>query len=198
VIEIIGAAEAVPCKDQGAKFLTTREQLDRDIAMAEALRAQLVAERFRFVERPSAMLDIGLLEQSFQAARAQVRAVQHELAQAEDGLTTSKCEKAGADPTTANVTPTVIVEVRTELPTRYMSSLERARADSEDVVSVYGTTPLSRRSDAIATGRLVWVEGAFLDRQSKVIARARLHDPLHQLLDGEIVAVEVQLGSRAD
>lgn len=194
VIEITGSTARLSCGDEDAKVLQTREQLARDAAIADAMRARLVREHFRFVGGPSAMLDLELAEQDFAAQRAEVRAVRQEVVEEEHELTTARCETPDADQEAFGLQPSATVEVRIELPGRYLSSLRQELTSGRDVVAVYAEIPLSEHSDAIATGPLASVASTLLDHEANVVVRARLPDALHRLHEGEIVAVEVQVG----
>lgn len=81
-----------------------------------------------------------------------------------------------------------IVDVRMELPAKYLQSLAHALNSDSASITAY------RSSDRTAiTGRLISVESALAGDTPIVIARARLDDSLHQLRDAEPVDVAVQL-----
>ena len=151
VIEIPGSTAHELCENDDAKYLAAGEQLVRDAAIADAMRARLVREHLTYVAGPAAMLWIEHDERDFAADRAEIRAVRNEVAQDEHELVTARCDASEADRTALSLQPNASVEVRIELPTRYLLSLEQGLSEGRDSVRVQTREPLSQHPDAIAT-----------------------------------------------
>ena len=148
-IEVTDSIAHGSCEDGDAKFQADGEHLARDATIADAMRARLVREHLRYAAAPAAMLGIERDERDFAADRAEIRAVRNEIAQDERELAT--CEASEEDRTARSLQPNATVEVRIELPRRYLLSLQQALSERSDAVTVQAGEPLPQSSDALGT-----------------------------------------------
>jgi hypothetical protein len=125
VIDLVrGASVPGACPLLDAQLEQIRTHASEARAAADSARARLVREHLRFTEYPAALWHASLDQEALEGRRDELHAARGDISALEDELIAAGCDAGEGSGSQSG--PVVAVDVRLELPAKYLLPLERA------------------------------------------------------------------------